>query len=93
MNDDLNEHITKWLRPHTDAFFGVPSLEEIEMDFDETSGPQWEPREARDDTYAPRVIPPERKPRPRVPMAHDGGPGLKDGKHASRIKYLLREFL
>jgi hypothetical protein len=81
---DLNDFIRKYM-PKSDSFFSVEPLEECaDVDWEVAQGPQWEPR---DDTYIPRAVPPERKPKAKVPMAHDGGPGVKDH---SLIKSVLR---
>jgi len=88
--DDLNDYIKRHLR--TDSFFAVEPLDETIIDFDDAQGPQWHDvpdgiHSNQGDMTFPRVIPPERKPRKRVPMAHDGGPGVADH---SLIKSVLR---
>ena len=88
---DMDSYIRRYM-PKFDPFFAaVEPLDEYPMiDWDTV------PFAAEDQMVAPRVVPPEvkaRHPSVRTPMAHDGGPGMRDGKHASRIKYLLREWL
>lgn len=80
---DLGDFINRHLRPQ-DPFFSVEPIPETDFDWETQQGPQWEPR---DDTYTPRVVPPERKAKTKEPMAHDGGPGVKDH---SLIKSVLR---
>jgi hypothetical protein len=79
--NDPNDYIRKYI-PHSGLFSSVEPLEECDIDWEQPTGPQWEPR---DDTSMPRVVPPERKVK--QPMSHDGGPGVKDH---SLIKSVLR---
>ena len=80
--EDLDDYIRRYLPKQSDIF-DVELVEYPEIDAEQVYGPQFEIREEQ---TMPRVIPPER--RERKPMAHDGGPGVKDH---SIIKRLLRD--
>lgn len=83
---DLNDYITRHLRPHDSEFFGaMAATDDDSFDYELEESPQeYLP------PSLPRVAPPTNTPRrsmPRVPMGWDGGPGVKDH---SLIKSILR---
>jgi hypothetical protein len=89
MTDDLQDYIRRHMRHDAVGdFFDVEPLPEYPLvEWDDVP---FASHEQMMRPSFPRVVPPRDT---REPMAHDGGPGMRDGKHASRIKYLLREWL